>query len=197
MIISQQNWKRILLFNIIRFICSYTLIFKIDWDDIVKTYILFFSGGLDDIDSRYPFLFNLYNVKKKYRLPFPANGTVKAFGDYYVIPDKINDLSTNWMFMYYLNKNKKLTETQLTILCTVLINRTWGTLLYFFKNKIKILKIKRNIFFFFPDYFSLYSMIFLISKKYNWKLDQLTVIIIVASIIKNIQEFLLHVKNVK
>ena len=192
MIISKNNLKVLTCSNILRFISSYYVIFKTEWNDILKAYILFFFLGLDDLDSRYPFILGLYKIDKKYinnRFSFKAS---TFFKDNYIILDKINDLSANWMFMYYLNKNKKLTETQLTILFTVLINRTWGTLLYFFKNKIKLLKINRNIFFFFPDYFSLYSMIFLISEKYNWSINQLTRVIIISSIIKNIQEFLLH-----
>lgn len=197
MVISKRNLRILIFFNILRFFCSYYLIFNTEWSDILKSYILFFSLGLDDLDSRYPFILGLYKINKKYitnRFSFNASG---FFKDYYIILDKLNDLSSNWMFLYYLDTNKKLPETQLTILCAVLANRTWGSILYFLKNTkyLKGLKIRRNIFFFFPDYFSLYSIIFLIAKKNDWISNQITAIIIISTVIKNFQEYMLHAIN--
>ena len=158
---------------------------------------MFFPGGWDDLDSSYPFILGLYKIDKEYitnRFSFKAS---TFFKDNYIILDKINDLASNWMFLYYLDTNKKLSQGKLTILCTVLVNRTWGSILYFLKNTkyLKKIKIRRSIFFSFPDYFSIYSIIFFISQNNNWNLNQTTTVIIIASIIKNIQEYILHVIN--
>ena len=80
MVISKHNLRILTFFNIIRFICSYYLIFKTNWNDILKAYILFFSLGLDDLDSSYPFILGLYKIDKEYitnRFSFKASTFLK------------------------------------------------------------------------------------------------------------------------
>lgn len=187
MSISKNDLNVLITFNILRCFLSYFIIFKTDINIIVKCYILFFSGGLDSLDSTYPKKLGLYKEDTVFNLN-------KGFGDYYRIPDKINDILSNWSFFVYLNREKILDNFEINLLRTVLINRSIGLFLYFLKNAhfLRKFKISSHMFFYFPDYFSIFSMYFLILKKYDKK--RKTGVFVLLILFKLTQEYYLHVK---
>ena len=166
-------------------------------NNILKCYLLFFSGGIDDLDSFYPTLFNLFKIKSNKKSLFKSLGPIKNssfFGDYYNIPDKINDLISNWSFLIYLKRKKILDNFDINILRAVLLNRSFGLFLYFFKKSkiLRKLKIDKNIFFYFPDFFSIFSLYFLILKIYDKKKRKGVILLLVF--LKFTHEYYLHIK---
>lgn len=194
--ISDRNLRILLFTNILRFILSLYVIFKTKLNYILKCYLLFFSGGIDDLDSLYPTLFNLFKTEKNNKSSLNIFGPSKnsnIFGDYYNIPDKVNDLISNWSFLIYLRRNKILDDFDINLLKAVLFSRSYGLFLYFLKNTkiLRKLNIDKKIFFYFPDLFSIFSLYLLVLKKYNKK--RKTGMLVILFLLKLTHEYYLHV----
>ena len=108
----------------------------------------------------------------------------------YQLSDKITDLMTSYILLFYLFKYPYLVRNQNLILFYLLLYRSIGQIIFFIWNDQRILLL-------FPNFFLEFSLLFIgmkyfhVSKKY---LPFLTVLIIVWKIV---QEYYLHVYKVK
>lgn len=212
MIISKHNLRILIITNVLRLFLSYYIIFKVnfktDFNNILKCYLLFFPTGIDDIDSVYPVLLKLFKIDKNITLKKPPIKFLKKiynyfnfftisqnFKDYYIIPDKINDLISNWSFFIYLKKENILDNFETNLLFLLLLNRNFGLFLYFFKQTrlLKKLNIDKKLFFYFPDYSIFFYFYFLIIKKYNKKRKNSHLLLI--TLLKLSNEYYLHVNK--
>ena len=180
-----NNYTILWTFSVLRGLLGYLLIFHTNWNLILKTYLLFFPLGLDDLDSVYPYLLNLYKSQFSW--------SVEVLGDLYIILDKINDIFAAWMMFYYIYQfhRNTLQSFHIWILLGVLLYRTWADLLYVFKSKLKILTISESIFVIVPDLFSVYLMSFLVQLQFDWEFSW--VILGCVTILKLAQEYYLHI----
>ena len=196
----KHNRKILIVFSVLRQILTVRIINYSKLSILKKTILIYFPFLMDDFDSNIPYFFVFYKTEKKYKLF--SIGANQELGKYYTVIDKINDSITDSLLLYNIWKNNMFDKNSQTILLLVHLNRIIGNLLYFsyinklvYISKMKIYNKGRSLMFFYPNYFPLFLFNMIICNKFSIKKEFFYVIMIKGAILKNIQEYYLHVNN--
>ena len=192
--ISRHNLAVLISANLLRIGLSLILIFKTNWNNVIKTYLLFFPLGLEFVDGFYPDKLNLLKPekgKKCYHYLYTTKilSGSSCYFPWYDILDKISDLIVSWAFLINIYNKKLLSPLEIFILFAVLYWRTIGDTVFWSTLKQSILLV-------FPNFFDIFCMSFFLVKDLKLKRVWWYVLLIISIIVKIFLEWRMHANPV-
>ena len=188
--ISRHNLAVLISANLLRIGLSLILIFQTNWNNIVKTYLLFFPFALESVDGAYPSLFKILKPEKdkkcyNYIYGHKVINPSSCFSPWYDILDKISDLIVSWAFLFKIYKDRLLSPLEVFMLFAVLYWRTVGDTVFWSTLDKRILLV-------FPNFFDLFCMSFFLVKDLKLRRAWWYVFIIISILVKIYQEWRMH-----